>query len=160
MSRLFLAGFLAASLLFAGCASENTETADAPESEDASTAGNALPEYLDDLVITDLVEGDGRMVEAGQRAEVHYTLWFRDPSVEGGRGQQIQSSKEVDRPFTFTVGNDQVIQGWHQGVPGMRVGGTRELQIPYRLAYGEAGRAGGIPPKQDLIFELELVSIQ
>lgn len=160
MSRLFFASFFAVTLLFAGCASESTESADATASESAPATDTAAPEYLDDLVITDLLDGDGRMVQAGQRAQVHYTLWFRDASAEGGRGEQVQSSKEIDRPFTFTVGNGEVIPGWDQGVPGMKVGGTRELQVPFSLAYGEAGRPGGIPQRQDLIFEIELLEIQ
>jgi FKBP-type peptidyl-prolyl cis-trans isomerase len=161
MSRLFFASLFAVALLFAGCASESTETANVPaaESEDAPAADNSTTDYLDDLVITDLVEGDGPMVQAGQRAVVHYTLWFRDASAENGRGRQVQSSKERNQPFGFTIGRGEVIDGWDQGVPGMKVGGTRELQVPYRLAYKEAGRTG-IPQRQDLIFEIELLEIQ
>lgn len=152
MSRFLSVSLFALALLVAGCASENAEVAaDAEEAE--------VPEYLEDLVISDLVEGEGQVIQAGQRAEVHYTVWFRDTSAEGNRGRMLQSSKEADRTFTFMVGNDSVIQGWHQGVPGMKVGGTRELEVPYRLAYGEDGRPG-IPQKQDLVFEIELVSIK
>lgn len=154
MPRLFLASFLAAFLLLAGCASEEADVATDTE------ATNAAPEYLEDLVITDLVDGDGQMIQAGQRAEVHYTLWMRDTTAENHRGEMLQSSKEADRTFTFTVGQGGVIPGWDQGVPGMKVGGTRELRIPYRLAYGERGMPGGIPPRADLIFEIDLISIQ
>ncbi len=147
-SRLFFVGLFAAFFLLTGCAS------DGAESTDAST-----DDYLADLVITDLVEGDGQMVGAGQRAEVHYTLWYRDTSAENDRGEMIQSSKEANRTFAFMIGQGSVIDGWDQGVPGMKVGGTRELQVPYRLAYGESGSMG-IPGKSDLIFEIELVSIQ
>jgi|GEM_PF-740862 len=148
MPRLYLAGFLAAFLLLTGCTSE-----------DSGSVDNDSAAYLEDLVITDLVEGEGQVIQAGQRAEVHYTVWFRDSSAEGNRGRMLQSSKQARQTFTFMVGNDSVIQGWHQGVPGMKVGGTRELEVPYRLAYGEDGRMG-IPGKQDLVFEIELVSIK
>lgn len=154
MHRLFTASFLALILLLAGCASEGTETASDAETE------TATPEYLDDLLINDLIEGDGQMVQAGQRAVVHYTLWFRDPAAPDGRGRMVQSSKEADRPFGFAVGRPGVIDAWNQGVPGMKVGGTRELQVPYRLGYGERGMPGGIPGSQDLIFEIELLEIQ
>jgi FKBP-type peptidyl-prolyl cis-trans isomerase len=111
------------------------------------------------MVITDLVEGDGNMIAAGQTAVAHYTLWFRDVSAEDEKGEMVQSSKEGGEPIPFQIGVGRVIAGWDQGVPGMKIGGTRELRVPYSLAYGEAGRPG-IPAMQDLIFEIELVDIR
>jgi len=153
MSRFLSVSLFAIAFLVAGCASENADVAaDAEEAE--------VPEYLEDLIITDLVEGDGNMISAGQTAVAHYTLWFRDVSAEDEKGEMVQSSKEGGEPIPFQIGVGGVIAGWDQGVPGMKIGGTRELRIPYSLAYGEAGRPGGIPPKQDLIFEIELVDIR
>ena len=72
----------------------------------------------------------------------------------------IQTSKDRGTPIPFQIGVGRVIPGWDQGVPGMKIGGTRELRVPYALAYGERGMPGGIPGKADLIFEIELVDIQ
>lgn len=134
-------------LLVAGCGEDKIEQPD--------TGVDTLP----DLLITDLTVGEGPAITAGQVALVHYTLWFRDTSAADGKGEMVQSSKESGNPLDFQVGRREVIDGWDQGVPGMKVGGVRELRIPYRLAYGEAGRFG-IPPKQDLIFEIELLEIR
>ena len=154
MSRLLSISLFALALLVAGCASENSKaTAESEASESAAS------EYLADMVITDLVEGDGNMIAAGQTAVAHYTLWFRDVSAEDEKGEMVQSSKEGGEPIPFQIGVGRVIPGWDQGVPGMKIGGTRELRIPYALAYGEAGRPG-IPAQQDLIFEIELVDIR
>ena len=154
MNRLVLVGLFVFSVFVIGCSSESSEQAASPTPEAASAA------MLADLEIEDLVEGEGLGIQAGQRAEVHYTLWLRDVAAEDGRGEMLQSSKEADRTFTFTIGQGAVIAGWDQGVPGMKVGGTRELRIPYRLAYGERGMPGGVPPRADLIFEIDLISIQ
>lgn len=152
MSRILSLSLFALVFLIAGCASENADVAAEVDAE--------APEYLEDLIITDLVEGDGNMIAAGQTAVAHYTLWFRDVTAEDEKGEMVQSSKEGGQPIPFQIGTGRVIPGWDQGVPGMKIGGTRELRVPYSLAYGEAGRPGGIPPKQDLIFEIELVEIR
>lgn len=138
-----------ASLFLVGCGQSEEPTADVAE-----------PAGLSDLVIEDVVEGEGMPVQAGQRAEMHYTVWLHDPDAEGERGKFLQTSKERGQTYTFMVGNDSVIQGWHQGVPGMKVGGTRVLKVPSRLAYGARGAGSDIPPHSDIIFELDLVSIQ
>ncbi|MDA0683475.1 MAG: FKBP-type peptidyl-prolyl cis-trans isomerase [Bacteroidetes bacterium] len=146
MKALF--SFLLVGILFtAGCASDDSSNVEAEAS------------YVADLIITDTVEGDGPIVEAGNIAVVHYTLWLYNADAEGGRGERLQSSKDSGTPFPFNVGQGRVIQGWDQGVPGMKVGGTRVLVIPYRLAYGETARPG-IPAKSDLIFEIDLLEIQ
>ena len=152
MSRILSLSLFALVFLIAGCASENADVAAETDAE--------APEYLEDLIITDLVEGDGNMIVAGQTAVAHYTLWFRDVTAEDEKGEMVQSSKEGGQPIPFQIGTGRVIPGWDQGVPGMKIGGTRELRVPYSLAYGEAGRPGVIPPKQDLIFEIELVEIR
>lgn len=154
MNRTLVAVWALFALGLSGCASESTEPSASTSTESAQTA------MLADLEIEDLVDGEGLGIQAGQRAEVHYTLWLRDTSTDSGRGEMLQSSKDTGRTFTFTIGQGSVIAGWDQGLPGMKVGGTRELRIPYRLAYGERGMPGGIPPRADLIFEIDLISIQ
>jgi FKBP-type peptidyl-prolyl cis-trans isomerase len=109
---------------------------------------------------TDIVIGTGDEIATGQSATVNYTGWLYDVTKPNQRGPQFDSSIGTT-PFTFVVGANpaQVIKGWDQGVPGMRVGGVRQLIIPPSLAYGET-RRDKIPANATLVFEIELVSFQ
>ncbi len=106
------------------------------------------------LIKEDLVIGKGQVAEAGQDVVVHYRGWLH----EGGR--QFDSSRARRDPLDFALGAGDVIPGWDQGIPGMRVGGTRRLTIPPALAYREHGLAGVIPPDATLVFDVELLEIQ
>jgi FKBP-type peptidyl-prolyl cis-trans isomerase len=99
-----------------------------------------------------LREGTGSMAKPGQRVRVHYT-----GQLQGG--QQIDTSRGVD-PFVFVIGAGGPIQGWHEGIAGMRVGELRKLTIPPDLAYGPRGKRPKVPPDATLIFEVELVGLQ
>jgi len=111
-----------------------------------------------ELISTDLVVGDGAEAAMGKKVGVHYTGWLYDASQERSRGKKFDSSRDRGRPFTFTPGRG-VIKGWSEGIPGMKVGGVRELVIPPELAYGDRGAPGGkIPPNSTLVFEVELLS--
>jgi len=105
------------------------------------------------LKFYDLEVGDGSSVEDGNVVTVNYTGWLTD-------GTKFDSSIDRAQPFTFSIGDDQVIPGWDEGVSTMMVGGTRQLVIPSELAYGEAGAGGIIPPNATLIFEIELLDVQ
>jgi peptidylprolyl isomerase len=94
--------------------------------------------------------GTGDLAKPGIRYTVHYTGWLHD-------GTKFDSSVDRGQPFEFTQGRHMVITGWDEGFDGMRVGGKRRLFIPWQLAYGEAGR-GPIPPKADLIFDIEFIA--
>ena len=94
----------------------------------------------------------------GGTVQVDYTGWLYDASKTDHKGLQFDSSIGKT-PFTFTIGGSQVIKGWDNGVPGMKVGGTRRLVIPPSLAYG-AARSGSIPPNATLVFDITLLSIQ
>jgi peptidylprolyl isomerase len=103
------------------------------------------------LRITDLVVGNGAEAIAGQSVTVNY------------RGS-LTNGKEFDSsygrgPFSFRLGGGQVIQGWDEGVAGMKVGGKRKLVIPPDLGYGSRGAGGVIPPDATLIFEVELLKV-
>jgi FKBP-type peptidyl-prolyl cis-trans isomerase len=105
------------------------------------------------LKYVDLKEGDGKEVKEGDTVEVHYTGWLTD-------GKEFDSSLDRKRPLTFELyGNPPVIQGWNEGVTGMKVGGKRKLIIPPELAYGKQGK-GPIPPNAELTFEINLLKIK
>ena len=111
------------------------------------------------LQFDDTVAGHGETARAGQQVTVHYTGWLHDPSAASGRGRKFDSSKDRNDPFRFALGAGQVIGGWDEGVQGMRVGGTRVLQIPPQLGYGARGAGGVIPPNATLVFEVELLAV-
>jgi FKBP-type peptidyl-prolyl cis-trans isomerase FkpA len=106
----------------------------------------------------DLKLGTGTDAVSGKALSVNYTGWLYDASKTDQKGLQFDTSvgREV---FGFTLGAGQVIQGWEQGVPGMKIGGTRRLVVPPSLAYG-GSRNGPIPPNATLVFEIELVDVQ
>lgn len=107
---------------------------------------------------SDLRPGTGEQVSVGQTIIVHYTGWLYDDSKDEGKGLQFDTSAGTGG-FRFTLGAGQVIQGWDQGLPGVRVGGLRRLIVPPALAYG-ATRQGRIPPNSTLVFDVEVISIQ
>ncbi len=107
-----------------------------------------------DLKIEVLKEGTGdRVTKKGDTLEMHYTGTLLD-------GTKFDSSVDRDTPFTFTLGEGQVIQGWDEGLVGMKVGEKRKLTIPADMAYGSQGAGGVIPPNATLVFETELLSIK
>ena len=112
------------------------------------------PEPPTDLVVTDLVDGDGEEARAGQTVEVHYV------GVSHETGEEFDASYNRGEAFDFPLGGGQVIAGWDQGVQGMKVGGRRQLVIPPHLAYGERGAGGVIGPGETLIFVVDLVDVK
>jgi FKBP-type peptidyl-prolyl cis-trans isomerase len=102
------------------------------------------------LQYQDLRLGKGAPAEKGRLARVIYTGWLVK------EGFVFDSRTDRKKPYDFVLGTGKVIRGWEEGVPGMRVGGKRRIFIPYKLAYGEKG-APRIPPKSDLVFEIELI---
>jgi len=107
---------------------------------------------MSELIIEDLVAGNGPTATAGMQVTVHYTGWLTD-------GQKFDSSVDRNDPFQFHLGAGQVIPGWDQGVAGMQIGGKRKLTIPPNLAYGARGAGGVIPPNATLVFEVELLGV-
>lgn len=114
-------------------------------SDDFITSSSGL-QHLDTEV------GTGAEASAGQRVSVHYTGTLED-------GSKFDSSKDRGTPFDFELGAGQVIQGWDEGVGGMKVGGTRQLRIPPALGYGPRGYPPVIPGNAWLHFEVELVDV-
>ena len=103
-----------------------------------------------DLVIDDITVGDGAEAVAGQAVNVHYV------GVSWSTGVQFDASWDRMEPFRFGLGADQVIQGWDEGVVGMKVGGRRTLHIPPDMGYGARGAGGVIAPNETLIFVVDL----
>ncbi|WP_426955370.1 FKBP-type peptidyl-prolyl cis-trans isomerase [Muricoccus radiodurans] len=110
--------------------------------------------------MTDQVIGTGEEARAGQEVAVHYTGWLHDPSAPENKGRKFDSSRDRGTPFRFSLGAGQVIQGWDEGVAGMRVGGQRTLTIPPEKGYGARGAGGVIPPNATLVFDVELLEVR
>lgn len=108
---------------------------------------------------TDLVVGTGRVAANGNNVSVNYTGWLYNPSAADNKGAQFDTSA-LRGPLTFRLGTGQnnLIAGWNQGIPGMAVGGKRRLVLPPSLAYGSAG-SGPIPPNATILFDIEMVSV-
>ncbi len=104
------------------------------------------------LESSDLITGTGPAAKAGDSITVQYVL------VDYSSEKELQASWDSNMPFTFTLGEGQVIKGWDEGVVGMKVGGRRELIIPPSLAYGSNPPAG-IAANATLIFVVDLLKI-
>jgi len=127
-------------------------------SEPAATkkeAGN-----ITELVKTDSKPGNGALAIAGHEVSVHYTGWLYDAAAPDHHGKKFDSSRDRGQPFNFPLGAGRVIQGWDQGVEGMKVGGQRTLVIPAHLGYGARGAGGAIPPNATLVFDVELLGVR
>ena len=106
-----------------------------------------------DLVLEDLVEGDGPEVQPGQTVNVHYV------GVAWSTRQQFDASWDRNDVFSFGLGQGQVIAGWDEGVAGMKVGGRRRITIPPHKGYGKAGAGGVIKGGETLVFMVDLLGI-
>ena len=100
----------------------------------------------------DRVCGSGTQAERGDIVTVEYVASLATGAV-------VDSSTRRGKPFAFPLGAGHVIPGWEQGIPGMRVGGIRELVVPPELAYGRSGVFSTVPPSATLIFEVELLRV-
>jgi len=126
-----------------------------------TTPESKMDAKITQLQKTDTTVGTGAEAVPGKTAVVHYTGWLYDPNAKDFRGRKFDSSRERGQPFSFHLGSGHVIRGWEQGIPGMKVGGTRRLVIPPELAYGSKGAGNGvIPPYATLMFEVELLAVE
>src|SRR5215475_7953125 len=106
------------------------------------------------LELDDLVVGEGDAAVAGNTVEVHYV------GVSWSNGRQFDASWDRGDTFKFGLGKGQVIQGWDQGVAGMRVGGRRQITIPPQLGYGKRGMPPVIAPDETLVFVVDLIGVR
>lgn len=110
------------------------------------------------LHIKDLKIGTGAEAAIGKQVVVHYSGWQFDATKPDYKGRLADTSR-TGKPFTFTLGQSRVIKGWEEGIPGMKVGGQRNLIVPAEKAYG-ANSYGLIPSNSILIFDIELVEVK
>lgn len=139
------------SMVFAAMLVLSNSTTFGDEPTGIQSMANGL-QYEDDVI------GTGRAAQKGDMAEVHYTGWLQKP--DGSKGAKFDSSKDHNQTFSFKIGGGQVIQGWEEGLIGMKVGGKRTLVIPPHLGYGARGAGYRIPPNSTLIFDIELVNLK
>ncbi len=123
----------------------------------ADGAPGKMSELPSGLKYTDTNVGTGAVATSGQKVSVHYTGWLYN---NGAKGAKFDSSLDRGQPFAFGLGAGQVIQGWDEGVAGMKVGGKRTLIIPPALGYGARGAPPVIPPNATLMFDVELLGVQ
>jgi peptidylprolyl isomerase len=109
------------------------------------------------LKIIDTKVGTGPSPKPGQTCVMNYTGWLYE---NGKKGAKFDSSLDRNQPFSFPIGQHQVIAGWDEGVATMKVGGKRTLIIPPELGYGSRGAGGVIPPNATLMFDVELVGVK
>lgn len=105
-----------------------------------------------DLIIEDIVLGEGKAAVKGALITTHYSGCLED-------GTQFDSSYDKGRPFQCVIGSGRVIKGWDQGLIGMKVGGKRKLSVPAHLAYGERQVGPIIKPNSNLVFDIELLEV-
>lgn len=153
--------FIALLLLVAACGSSEpaATTTSAPTATTAAPATTTTAPLPEGTIVTEtglgyleVEAGDGQRAVAGDIVEVHYTGTLDDGTV-------FDSSIARGTPFAFTLGQNQVIAGWDEGIALMNVGGKAVLTIPPSLGYGSSGAGGIIPPNATLTFDVELVGI-
>ena len=106
-----------------------------------------------ELVVEDIVVGDGKQAVSGASPSMQYV------GHSWSTGKQFDASWDRGQPFSFRLGEGQVIAGWDQGVAGMKVGGRRRLTIPPSLGYGARGAGGAIGPNETLVFVVDLLGV-
>jgi peptidylprolyl isomerase len=170
---LLLIAAICAALAFAGCGGDDSTSSEASAPSEATTtesggeagaeeaAEGTKPEVTvpsgpppKKLEIKELTKGTGAEAKAGDYVTVQYV------GVGYESKEQFDASWDRGEPFSFGLGNGEVIKGWDQGVAGMKVGGRRELIIPPNLGYGPAGSPPAIGPNETLIFVVDLVEVE
>jgi FKBP-type peptidyl-prolyl cis-trans isomerase len=136
-----------------GCGSSDKLTpSDIPSASSPMKVSGQPTTTASGLQYWDIVVGTGATATPGSTVKVHYSGFLTT-------GQKFDSSRDRGEPFSFPLGQGQVIKGWDEGVAGMKIGGQRQLRIPPQLGYGAEGAGGVIPPNATLIFDVELLGV-
>lgn len=173
---LALGALIALALTPAACGDDEEQAAEEPGPSAAATelAETPAPEPTPDLKDTktkpvidqpsgdppiklvkkDIVKGKGKRAKKGDTVSVQYV------GVSFSTGEEFDASWDRGEPFSFALGQGQVIPGWDAGVAGMKVGGRRQLTIPPDQAYGASGSPPAIGPNETLVFVIDLLEIQ
>jgi peptidylprolyl isomerase len=138
---------VAAIFVLARSTAQKTVSGTTPQVE-----GTVAPKNMEQVKIEDLKVGTGKEAQKGNKITVNYLGTLTD-------GKKFDSSYDRNQPFSFILGGGEVIEGWDQGLQGMKEGGKRKLTIPASLAYGE-NAMGAIPANSTLIFEVELLKVE
>jgi hypothetical protein len=110
------------------------------------------------LKVWDVKEGTGEPCPKMATVTIQYTGWLTDGTVFDSTKPDVSPRPVDGKPATFPL--NRLVRGWQEGIPGMKPGGVRRLYVPYQLGYGERGSPPNIPPKADLLFEIEMVSFK
>lgn len=149
IAAVLVIGLIVAAAIFIGKPADKDTVGTASPSPSSSPAASGS----DQLQSTDETVGTGATAQEGSTITVKYTGMLADGTVFDS------TDKHGGQPATFTLAKGQLIDGWVQGIPGMKVGGKRKLVIPPALGYGAAGN-GSIPPNSTLTFEIELLDVK
>ena len=112
----------------------------------------AMTRSASGLYTQDLTEGVGLSARPGHLVAIRYTGWIPN-------GEEFDSTGDDPEPYTFPLGAGRAIEGWEEGIAGMRIGGKRRLVIPPQLGYGSRGVPGDVPPNATLVYDIELIDI-
>jgi FKBP-type peptidyl-prolyl cis-trans isomerase FkpA len=137
-------------LVFVTAFASGCKSSDSPTAPSDPSVGLNIPFSAADLVV-----GTGTEATNGRNVTLQYTLWLYHPTNAENKGRQVDAGT-----YTFVLGTGNAIQGWHQGIPGMRIGGRRRLVIPPNLAYGAAGAPPDVPGNATILFEVNLLNVQ
>lgn len=163
-NRLFIrvaaVAVLSAALAMSACGGSEPATKEGEPAAAQAPTGDDGVSSITTLQKNDVVVGTGTEATAGKNVTVHYTGWLYSESAPNHHGTKFDSSRDRNDPFQFRLGAGMVIQGWDQGVAGMKVGGQRTLTIPAAMGYGARGAGGVIPPNATLVFDVELLNVQ
>ena len=104
----------------------------------------------------DLKPGTGERAEVGDVATIQFAGWLEE---KGGKGRELYDTHTRGDTVSFVIGTDKVMQGWNEGVIGMRPGGKRLVKVPPELGYGSRGVQDFVPPNAALIFVIDLLEL-
>ena len=121
---------------------------------DEAPAAKTEADANDKLIVTDIKQGDGDVAENNKEVTVQFAVWEFDAKAPDNKGKLVFDAHRR-KPYSFILGHAEVIDGWDQGLPGMKVGGVRRLVVPRALGFGSHG-AG---PDAKLVFDLELLKV-